>query len=125
MGIPLGAGAATPLFHHDFNSAKDASGTYNCQPMSGAQLTKIGDEGILELGDSNGWFDFSEAFGQLVKNLSGDYTIAANILIPETTPLGANGNFILNFGNSSSEGYAFFGANQSRYSTRQTILILT
>ena len=75
MGIPLGAGAATPLFHHDFNSAKDASGTYNCQPMSGAQLTKIGDEGILELGDSNGWFDFSEAFGQLVKNLSGDYTI--------------------------------------------------
>lgn len=120
MCIPLGAGAATPLFHHDFNSAKDASGTYNCQPMSGAQLTKIGDEGILELGANNGWFDFSEAFGKLVKNLNGDYTIAANILIPETTPLGANGNFILNFGNSSSEGYAFFGANQSRYSISKT-----
>lgn len=120
MGLPLGAWAATPLFHHDFNSARDVSGTYECQAMSGAQLTKIGDEGILDLGDADGWFDFGESFGQLVKNLSGDYTISVNLLIPESTALGANGNFILNFGNSSSEGYAFFGANQSRYSISKT-----
>ena len=79
MGLPLGAWAATPLFHHDFNSARDVSGTYKCQAMSGARLTKIGDEGILDLGDADGWFDFGESFGQLVKNLSGDYTIAVNL----------------------------------------------
>lgn len=118
--VPFGAGAVTPLFHHDFNSAKDASGTYDCRAMSGASLTKIGDEGILDLGSGNGYFDFGESLGQIIRGLSGDYSIATNLLIPATTSLGSNGNFIFNFGNSSSEGYAFFGANECRYSISKT-----
>lgn len=119
-GIVSAAEAATPLFHHDFNSESDVSGTYNCRAMSGAGLTVIGDEGILDLGPNNGWFDFGESFGTVVQSLSGDYTIAANVMIPRTTALGANGNFIFNFGNSSADGYAFFGANQCRYSITET-----
>lgn len=114
--LAFGVYAATPVFRHRFDSAKDDSGRYTGQAMSGAVLTKIGDEGIVDLGTAGGWFDFGTSLGDIIRNLKGDYAIVVNLMIPSTTSLGANGNFIFNFGQSSSAGYAFLGANQSRYS---------
>lgn len=118
--LAFGVYAATPVFRHRFDSAKDDSGRYTGQTMSGAVLTKIGNEGIVDLGTAGGWFDFGTSLGNVIKNLKGDYAIVANLMIPSTTSLGANGNFIFNFGQSSSDGYAFLGANQSRYSISKT-----
>lgn len=111
---------ATPVFHHTFDSAADLSGKYSGATINGAKLEKIGEEGIVTLGDENGYFDFGSAFGEIVSGLTGDYTISLNLFIPYSTSLGANGNFIFNFGNSSSTGYAFFGARESRYSITPT-----
>lgn len=118
--LAFGVYAATPVFRHRFDSAKDDSGRHTGQAMSGAVLTKIGNEGIVDLGTAGGWFDFGTSLGDIIRNLKGDYAIVANLMIPSTTSLGANGNFIFNFGQSSSGGYAFLGANQSRYSISKT-----
>jgi len=107
---------ATPLFHHTFDTSTDASGKYTGKVANGAKIEKIGDEGVVSLGNGNGYFDFGANLGELISGLKGDYTISLNVFIPTTTPLGANGNFVFNFSNSSSTGYAFFGANTSRYS---------
>lgn len=48
--LAFGVYAATPVFRHRFDSAKDDSGRYAGQTMSGAVLTKIGNEGIVDLG---------------------------------------------------------------------------
>ncbi len=114
------AASPEPLFHHTFDTATDASGQYTGSLNSGATLSKLDGEGIVDLGASNGYFDFGTTFGNVVASLSGDYTISANLFIPNETQLGANGNFVFNFGKSSADGYAFFGANSSRYSITQT-----
>lgn len=111
--------AVTPKFHHTFDSATDASGAYTGRAYDGATFSRLGDEGIVVLGD-NGYFDFGTKMGEVIQSLTGDYTITTTVFIPTTTPLGANGNFVFNFGQSSSTGYAFFGANQSRYSISPT-----
>ncbi len=109
-----------PLFHHKFDGSTDVSGKYTGTAYAGAKVEKIGDEGIVNLGQGNGYFDFGSKLGEIISGLSGNYTISAILFIPDETPLGANGNFVLNFGNSSSTGYAFFGANSSRYSITPT-----
>lgn len=113
------ADAATARFHHTFDGPADASGTYTGTLHDGAILEKIGDEGVVTLG-ATGYFDFGSKVGAIIKDLSADYTITAMVFIPSSTTLGANGNFIFNFGNSSSTGYLFFGANESRYSISTT-----
>lgn len=110
------AGAATPVFHHTFDSADDQSGTYQCTAQGGATFEKVDGEGILNLGANGGWFDFGESFGNLINSLTGDFSISLTLNIPSETALGANGNFIFNFGNSNTTGYMFFGANESRLS---------
>ena len=57
--------------------------------------------------------------GTLIGSLE-NYSIATNIYIPGTTTLGANGNFIYCFANSTNSatdanGYIFYGANANRY----------
>ncbi len=116
----VSAFAATPLAQYDFNSVKDASGTYQGSLCNGATLEKIAGEGVLALGPNGGYFDFGTKFGSIIAGLSGDYSFATTLFVPTSTALGQNGNFVLNFGKSSSEGYAFFGANQSRYSITKT-----
>lgn len=109
-----------PVFHHTFDSLKDVSGRYEAMLKSGAELQSVSGEGIVWLGKRNGYFDFSSAMGEVISSLEADYTVSLNVFIPETTALGSNGNFIFNFGNSSSAGYMFFGANESRFSITRT-----
>lgn len=111
---------STPIFRHTFNSLSDESGAYAGQACNGAFLEKVGNEGIVNLGDNDGYFDFGTELGQLISSLSGDFSISVNLCIPTSTTLGQNGNFIFNFSQSSSTGYLFFGANQSRYSITET-----
>lgn len=117
--ILFSAGAATPKFHHTFDTATDASGNYTGSLCDGATLETVAGEGIVNLGH-NGYFDFGRSLGEIIKDLNGDYTFTATLFIPTSTALGANGNFIFNFGNSSSAGYAFLGANETRYSISKT-----
>lgn len=115
----MGACAAEPIFHHTFSTVKDESGTYTGVLGDGATLKTVNGVSVVDLGD-NGYFDFGASVGSLIASLSGDYTISTNVFIPSTTTLGAAGNFILSFANSSDKGYLFFGANESRYSITTT-----
>ncbi|MDE5942466.1 MAG: family 43 glycosylhydrolase, partial [Muribaculaceae bacterium] len=100
--------------------ASDTSGLYEGTACDGARLEKIGDVGIVNLGDNGGYFDFGTKAGEIISSLSGDFTISVDLCIPSYVTLGQNGNFIFNFSRSSSTGYLFFGANQSRYSITHT-----
>ena len=110
----------TPLLHHTFDSETDISGNYKGQLCSGATIEKIGDASVLNLGNDGGYFDFGTKAGEIIATLSGDFTISLDMCIPTSTNLGQNGNFVFNFSRSSSTGYLFFGANQSRYSITMT-----
>lgn len=68
--LAFGVYAATPVFRHRFDSAKDDSGRHTGQAMSGAVLTKIGNEGIVDLGTAGGWFDFGTSLGDIIRNHS-------------------------------------------------------
>lgn len=118
--VSASAGNAVPVFHHTFDNVNDASGSYTGALSGGAAFETIDGEGVVSLGTANGYFDFGSAFGNIIKSLTGNYTLSLNLFIPESTALGANGNFVFNFGHSSSQGYAFFGANSSRYSITAT-----
>lgn len=125
LALLLGATAtmarsATPVFHHTFSSTKDESGKYVGALRNGATLEKFGDMNIVDLGENGGYFDLGASVGNIIKSLSADYTISTHVFVPESTPLGANGNFVYCFSHSSSTGYLFFGANSSRYSITQT-----
>lgn len=119
---------STPLFQHRFVSLYDESGTYQGTLGGSAEFATINDVPVINLGTNDGYFSFGADMGQIISTLSSDYTLSLNIYIPETTTLGANGNFVFNFGNSSTTGYIFFGANTSRcsitpktYSQEQTV----
>lgn len=111
--------ATEPLFRHTFESPADVSGKYTGAAKDGAVLETFSGVNVVSLGEG-GYFDFGEALGDIISRLSGDYTISVNLFIPVETPLSQNGNFIFNFGKSSSTGYLFFGANQSRFSITET-----
>lgn len=116
-----GAYAETaPLCHYTFDTATDASGQFTGSLEAGATLSKLGEEGILDLGPNGGYFDFGTSFGTLIKSLTGDFSITFTLFIPEETSISDNGNFIFNFSNSSDSGYMFFGAKESRYSITPT-----
>jgi hypothetical protein len=112
--------SATPVLHHTFETTSDTSGAYVGSLNGGATLETLSGVNVLNLGQNGGYFDFGSKVCDLVSSLSGDYTISVNLCIPTSTSLGSNGNFVFNFGKSSSEGYLFFGANQSRFSITQT-----
>lgn len=111
---------AEPVFHHTFSTTADESGKYKGTLRNGAVLTEVNGVKVLSLGTSGGYFDFGSSLGELIGSLSGDYSISTNLFVPESTSLGANGNFVYCFNHSSSEGYLFFGANSSRYSITLT-----
>ena len=104
----------------DFTSLTDQSGQYGGVLKGSAELTTAGEEPVLSLGSKSGYFLFDASVGQLVKTFS-DYTISVNVFIPQSTDIGGNGNFVWCFSNSSTSGYLFFGAKESRFSiTRGT-----
>lgn len=99
----------------DFTTLTDQSGQYGGALKGSAELTTAGEEPVLSLGSKNGYFLFDASVGELVKTFS-DYTISVNVFIPQSTDIGGNGNFVWCFSNSSTSGYLFFGAKESRFS---------
>ena len=99
----------------DFKTLTDQSGQYGGALKGSAELTTAGVEPVLSLGSKNGYFLFDASVGELVKTFS-DYTISVNVFIPQSTDIGGNGNFVWCFSNSSTSGYLFFGAKESRFS---------
>ena len=99
----------------DFTTLTDQSGQYGGALRGSAELTTAGEEPVLSLGSKNGFFMFDASVGQFVKTFS-DYTISVDVFIPQSTDIGGNGNFVWCFSNSSSSGYLFFGAKESRFS---------
>ena len=99
----------------DFTTLTDQSGQYGGVLKGSAALTTAGDEPVLSLGSKSGFFLFDASMGQFVKTFS-DYTISVDVFIPQSTDIGGNGNFVWCFSNSSTSGYLFFGAKESRFS---------
>lgn len=105
--------------HYTFDSASSAVGDYTGTLKNGASLTTVAGLPVLTLGSDNGYFDMGAAVGNVIATLD-DFTISTNVYIPSTTALGANGNFIYTFANSTNiasdaNGCIFFGANETRY----------
>ena len=103
----------------DFTTLTDQSGQYGGALKNGAELTTEGGEPVLALGSKNGYFAFDASVGQWMKTFS-DYTISIDVLVPQSTNIGSDGNFVWCFSNSSSSGYLFFGAKESRFSITKT-----
>ena len=99
----------------DFTTLTDQSGQYGGSLKNGAALTTEGGEPVLDLGGNDGYFLFDASVGQFVKTFS-DYTISLDVMVPQATNISGNGNFVWCFSNSSSSGYLFFGAKESRFS---------
>ena len=111
----------TPLVHFDFSSTSDASATYQGTLCQGAELIPYADGlQVLSLGDNDGYFDFGESFGNVIASLDGNYSLSLNVYIPENADLDHNGNFVWCFARSSSEGYLFFSAKDTRFAISQT-----
>ena len=109
------------LFQHRFASLFDESGTYEGTLGGSATLDTISGVTVVDLGESNGYFSFGSDLGEIIASLDSAYTISLNVFVPESnTTIGSDGNFVFNFGNSSSSGYIFFGANTCRVSITRT-----
>ena len=115
------AQSVTPLVHFDFSSLTDASGAHTATLCQGAALAPYADGGhVLSLGADGGYLDFGEDFGDVIASLDGSYAISLNVYLPEDADVSANGNFVWCFARSSSEGYLFFSAKDSRFAITQT-----
>ncbi|MBN2698751.1 MAG: family 43 glycosylhydrolase [Bacteroidales bacterium] len=122
--IKSGSQATSLLAEFDFSSATDQSGTYTGTLHNGAVLVKYGPSDVLSLGDGNGYFNFSPAFGELIAALES-FSVSSTLFIPESTPITANGNFIWTFANSDNmlsdaNGNMFFSAISTRYAISKT-----
>ena len=114
------AQAERPIAQFTFSSVADTTGTYVGTLQQDAELVPYAGGHVLSLGTDNGYFDFGQAFGELIHSLSGNYVISVNVFIPEDTDIKANGNFIWCFANSSSEGYLFLNAKDTRFAITQS-----
>ena len=120
LAISTAASAAdSTMVRFDFASTADQSGTYETTLQQGAQIIEYAGRNVLSLGNNDGYLDFGTKMGELIGSL-GKFTITMNVYIPETTDISGNGNFIWCFANSSSTGYMFFNAKESRYAITQT-----
>ena len=116
VGMPVMADETDSLkVIFDFTTLTDQSGQYGGTLKNGAVLTTEGEEPVLSLGSKNGYFQFDASVGQFVKSFS-DYTISLDVFVPQGTNIAADGNFVWCFSNSSTSGYLFFGAKESRFS---------
>ena len=104
----------------DFSSTHDVTGKYEGKLQSGATLSMYHHQQILDLGANNGYFEFGEEIGNVIVSLTDNYAISVNVFIPEETDISQNGNFIWCFAKSSSDGYLFLSAKDSRFAITQT-----
>ena len=104
---------------YDFTSTSDTQQLYTGSLKNGARLTMLEDIPILDLGESNGYFDFGTSLGSWVQTFD-DYTISMDLFLPLGTDVSGNGNFIWCFAKSSSEGYLFSNAKDTRMAITKT-----
>ena len=103
----------------DFSTTSDTQGRYSGTLKNGAELTTFGSTPVLSLGESDGYFDFGQNFGTVVNSLDETFSISTTLYIPETTNISGAGNFIWCFARSSSRGYLFLSAKDTRYAITQ------
>ena len=100
----------------DFSSVNDAKGQFTGTLKNGAELQAFGSRTVLNLGSSDGYFDFGSDFRRVMSRLDNTFTISTTLYVPKTTSVSGAGNFIWCFAKSSSEGYLFLSAKDTRYS---------
>lgn len=105
---------------YDFSTVSDVQGQFTGSLQNGAQLTNYGSTTVLNLGASNGYFDFGEDFGKVVGKLDETFTISSTLYVPKTTTVSGAGNFIWCFARNSSQGYLFLSAKDTRYAISPT-----
>ncbi|MBO4315871.1 MAG: family 43 glycosylhydrolase [Prevotella sp.] len=120
VSLTMKAEGDSLMVQFDFLSTHDTSGKYVGTLHSGATLSTFSNHQVLDLGENNGYFEFDEAIGSLIGSLDENYAISVNVYIPEETDVTGNGNFIWCFAKSSSDGYLFFCAKDSRFAITKT-----
>ena len=109
-------GEVTFPISFDFSSVNDAKGQFTGTLKNGAELQAFGSRTVLNLGSSDGYFDFGSDFRRVMSRLDNTFTISTTLYVPKTTSVSGAGNFIWCFAKSSSEGYLFLSAKDTRYS---------
>ena len=104
-----------PLIYN-FSTLQDNEGQFTGSLKNGASLTTFGSKPVLSLGSSDGYFDFGEEFGKAVGKLDKTFSISTTLYVPKSTSVSGAGNFIWCFARSSSQGYLFLSAKDTRYS---------
>ena len=104
----------------DFRSTADTEGRFTGTLENGAMLTTFNTTPVLSLGQADGYFDFGADFSRVTGSLDQTFTVSTTLYVPETTSLSANGNFIWCFAKSSTQGYLFLSAKDTRYAISQT-----
>ena len=104
----------------DFSTLSDTAEQFTGTLKNGAELTTFGSASVLNLGASDGYFDFGEDFHKAVGKLDGTFTISTTLYVPKTTSVSGAGNFIWCFARSSSQGYIFLSAKDTRYAITTT-----
>ena len=105
---------------YDFSTLKDIEGQFTGSLKNGAELTVFGILPVFSLGSSDGYFDFGEDFGKAVGKLGETFSINTTLYVPKTTSVSGAGNFIWCFARSSSQGYLFLSAKDTRYAISTT-----
>jgi hypothetical protein len=123
-GIKAPNNDALLLVQFSFDTASDTSGTYVGSFKNGAKSISLSGIPVLDLGESNGYFDFGANLGTVIASLDS-FSISTNIYVPNTTSLSSNGNFVWTFANSADmvsakNGNMFFSAIKSRYAISKT-----
>ena len=100
----------------DFTTTSDAQGQFTGTLQNGAELSTFGSTPVLNLGSEDGYFDFGTDFCNVMAQLASTFTISTTLYVPKTTSVSGAGNFIWCFARSSSQGYLFLSAKDTRYS---------
>lgn len=104
----------------DFTTLSDSQGQFTGTLKNGAELTNFGSTPVLNLGSSNGYFDFGTDFGKAVGKLDQTFSISTTLYVPKSSSVSGAGNFIWCFARSSAQGYLFLSAKDTRYSISPT-----
>ncbi len=92
--------------HFDFNTATentvtDVAGGIQAKLMNQAKVTKMGQYGVLDLGNGTGYVDMTASAGQIVSQFE-DFTVSAYYRIDETASLSGAGHFLWSFSQSEA-----------------------
>ena len=104
----------------DFSTLSDAQEQFTGTLKNGAVLTNFGSTPVINLGSSDGYFDFGADFAGVMSKLDESFSISTTLYVPTTTSVSGAGNFIWCFARSSSQGYLFLSAKDTRYAISPT-----